>query len=156
MCVVRGIALAVGILAAATVPGALADSAPTGFDISRYADPDSVVLAVRADFAPPGGAVRLSVFDEMDFLRQPAARAEALVGEDGVAVVPLELQPGAYAFVAYYDENGDGQLNRGLVGRPKEPYIFSNGVKPKTRKPRFEETKVDVAPGEVVVLTLED
>jgi len=48
-------------------------------------------------------------------------------------------------------------LNRGkVIGRPKEPLAFSNGVKPKLRKPRFEEAKVDVVPGSVVVLTLDD
>jgi uncharacterized protein (DUF2141 family) len=68
-----------------------------------------------------------------------------------------DLAPGEYAFAAYLDENGDGKLNRGKVlGRPKEPVAFSNGVKPKLRKPRYDETKVSVAPGSVVVITLED
>ena len=48
-------------------------------------------------------------------------------------------------------------LNRGKVlGRPKEPVAFSNGVVPKLRKPRYDETKVAVAPGSVVVITLKD
>jgi uncharacterized protein (DUF2141 family) len=133
-----------------------ADSAPAAEASANYADPDSVIVAARADFAPPGGAVRFVAFDEATFLEEAAAKGEAVIGEDGLAVVALKnLQPGAYAFVAYYDRNGDGKLNRGRVlGKPKEPFAFSNGVRPKLRKPRFEEAKVDVAPGAVIVLTI--
>ena len=117
------------------------------------------MLAVTAGFAPPGGSVRLSVFDsEEAFLDRAAAKFEAIVGEDGVAVLSLaNLAPGAYVFVAYYDANGDGRLNRGgMLGRPKEPFAFSNGVRPKLRRPRFDEAKVEVDRGAVVVIELED
>jgi len=115
---------------------------------------------VKTDFiAAPGQAVRLTIYDSEDaFLHQARAKHEAVLGNDGVAVLPLaDLEPGEYAFAAYLDENGDGVLNRGKVlGRPKEPVAFSNGVVPKLRKPRYDETKVPVAPGEVVVITLKD
>lgn len=137
--------------------GASADSAPAPVDLSRFADPAAIVLAVRAEFAPAGGAVRLSAYEEAAFLEAPAAKAAGTIDDEGIAVLSLpELAPGTYAFVAYYDKNGDGKLNRGALGKPKEPYVFSNDVKPKLRKPRFEETRVAVAPGEVVVLTLKD
>lgn len=128
------------------------------YDFSRYADPDSVVLAVRADFTAIGGSVRLAVYDDDEaFLERAAVKHEATVDANGVAAMTLHgLEPGAYAFVAYYDENGDGKLNRTAIGAPKEPYAFSNGVKPKLRKPRFDEAKVEVAPGAVVVMTLRD
>jgi len=154
----RALALASGLVAIAA-GAALADSVSAPDAFARYADPEGVVLAVSAGFAKPGGAVRLSVYDdEAAFLEHAAAKHEAHIGEDGVAVVPLrDLQPGSYAFVAYYDENGDGRLNRGgILGKPKEPYAFSNGVKPKLRKPRFDEAKVEVDKGTVVVLTLDN
>jgi uncharacterized protein (DUF2141 family) len=137
-------------LAAAVVPD---------FELQKFADPESVTLAVRAEFPATGGAVRVSVYDTPEaFLEQAALKEEALVDESGLAVLKLrELDPGPYAFVAYYDANGDGQLNRGgVLGKPKEPYAFSNNVKPKLRKPRFDEAAVEVAPGALVVLTLED
>ncbi len=143
--------------AALTVASALADNAPMIDDYSKYSDPMSVVLAVRTEFNAVGGAVRLSVYDEKAFLEQAAIKHQGVVNEEGLAVVSIHgLAPGAYAFVAYYDENGDGKLNRGTLGQPKEPVAFSNGVKPKLRKPRFDEAKVDVAPGAVVVLTLDN
>jgi len=125
---------------------------------SRFSTQDAVVLAVRSEFAPAGGHVRVTVYDgEATFLETAAAKLEAEVNEEGVALLTIaDLKPGDYAFVAYFDENGDGKLNRSVIGKPKEPYVFSNDIRPKLRKPTFAETKVAVAPGEVVVLTLKD
>jgi uncharacterized protein (DUF2141 family) len=141
-------------------------SAGTGFaanislpeEFNRLVDPESVVLAVRAEFPATGGAVRVSVYDSAAaFLEQAALKEQATVDENGVALVKLrDLRPGPHAFVAYFDANGDGKLNRGALGKPVEPYAFSNGVKPKLRKPKFEEAAVEVAPGAVVLLTLKD
>lgn len=146
-----------GVLAGAAHAG----SAPQDVNaFSKYADPASPVAAVTTQFrALPGQAVRLSIYDSEDaFLEQARAKYEAPIGDEGVAVLSLEgLEPGEYAFAAYLDKNGDGKLNRGkILGRPKEPVAFSNGVTPKLRKPRYDETKVSVAPGSVVVITLED
>lgn len=138
-----------------------ADSAPDNTDaFAQYADPTQVVAAVKANFeAAPGTPVRFSVYDSEDaFLEIARVKHQARVDENGVAAATfIGLEPGEYAFAAYLDENRDGILNRGSVlGRPKEPIAFSNGVVPKLRKPRFDETKVSVAPGTVVVITLED
>ncbi|WP_425410370.1 DUF2141 domain-containing protein [Hyphococcus sp.] len=152
--------LGIGVLAA-LFGVSHADSAPDLPDpFAKYADPASVVAAIKTEFkTKPGQAVRLTVYDSEDkFLETPRLKNEGALDEDGVAVVPLlGLEPGEYSFAAYLDKNGDGVLNRGnILGRPKEPVAFSNGVKPKLRKPRFDETKVAVAPGSVVVITLED
>ena len=135
---------------------ALADSAPGPDPFSRFSVSDGVVLAVRSDFAPAGGQVRITGYDRADaFLETAALKEEAVVNAEGVALFTLrDLAPGDYAFVAYYDRNGDGRLNRNAIGKPNEPFVFSNDIRPKLRKPTFDETKVAVAPGEVVVMTL--
>lgn len=153
--------MAAGVLALGAVmaaSAALADSAPMPNPFSRFSAADAVVLAVKSEFAPAGGHVRITVYDgEATFLELAAAKHDALINDDGIALVTIrDIEPGDYAFVAYLDENGDGKLNRNVIGKPKEPYIFSNGVRPKLRKPTFDETKVSVAPGEVVVLTLKN
>ncbi|MEX6632633.1 DUF2141 domain-containing protein [Hyphococcus lacteus] len=151
-----------GIVVLGVMAGAAhADSVPDQFDMAlKYADPSRVVAAVNTEFtAQPGQSVRLSVYDsEEAFLQSARIKHQASIGEDGVAVLNLYgLEPGEYSFAAYLDENGDGVLNRGKVlGRPKEPVAFSNGFVPKLRKPRYDETKVSVAPGSVVVITLKD
>ncbi|MDZ7629378.1 MAG: DUF2141 domain-containing protein [Parvularculaceae bacterium] len=132
-----------------------ADSMPTPNPLAGLTSDDAVVLAVKSE-APAGKEVRLTVYDNPStFLEIPASRHHATVGSDGLAIVKVDgLKAGEYAIVAYLDENGDGRLNRNALGKPKEPFIFSNDVKPKLKKPSFDETKVSVGPGEVVVLTL--
>ncbi|WDI32631.1 DUF2141 domain-containing protein [Hyphococcus flavus] len=152
--------LGIGVLLAAA-SAAHADSAGVMTDaFAKYADPNSVVAAVKTEFkAKPGQPVRITVYDSEDsFLELARLKHQGELNEEGVAVVSLlGLEPGEYSFAAYLDENGDGVLNRGgFLGRPKEPVAFSNGFRPKLRKPRFDETKVAVAPGSVVVITLED
>ncbi len=146
-----------GLLAALSLGtgAAFADSLPGHDPYARLSASDAVVLAVKAD-APEGGSVRLTVYDNPEtFLEQPASRHLAMVGGDGLAIVKVRgLKAGEYSFVAYLDENGDGKLNRNALGKPKEPFIFSNDIKPKLKKPSFDETKVSVGPGEVVVLSL--
>ena len=139
--VFRGAAASLSAVAAFAVAGAMADSVPPPSDLSRFSDPNSVVLAVRTAFPAAGGEVRLAVYaDEAQFLQTALVKNEAVVDESGLAVMKFDdLAPGTYAFAAYYDANGDGKLNRGgVLGKPKEPFAFSNGVKPKLRKPKFE------------------
>ncbi len=151
--------LGLGIVLAG-ITAAHADSAPSGNPFTKYADPEAAIAAVQTVFdAEAGGSVRLAVYDsEEAFLEEALTKLEAPLDATGLAIVPLgDLAPGQYAFAVYLDENGDGKLNRGkILGRPKEPVAFSNGAKAKLRKPRFDEAKVDIAPGEVVVITLDD
>jgi uncharacterized protein (DUF2141 family) len=146
------------IAAAAMFSGvAFADSAPSPDPFARFAAAGSVVLAVQTASASEGGEVRLSVYDSADnFLEMAAIKHHAQITDDGVAILTLRgLKEGEYAFVAYHDQNGDGKLNRSFIGAPTEPLIFSNNVRPKLRKPTFEETKVNVRPGSVVVMTID-
>ena len=136
-----------------------ADSAPVLASLTRIRNTDiATVLNVETDFDAAGGRVRVTVYDsEENFLEQAAAKFESTIGPRRLATVNLDgLETGDYAFVAYYDKNGDGKLNRSALGWPKEPYAFSNGVKPKLRKPKFDEAKVDVAPGAIITLKISD
>lgn len=140
------------------VSGAAAIPAASAADFSRYAQPAAAVLAVEAPFAPVGGPVRVTAYaSAKSFLMAPAAKFESAINAEGVAVVDLSNLPiGDYAFVAYYDVDRDGKLKRGRLGRPKEPLIFSNNVRPKLSRPSFAETAVRTAPGAVIVMTLRD
>ncbi|HXI86323.1 MAG TPA: DUF2141 domain-containing protein [Parvularculaceae bacterium] len=153
--VVRGLGAAAIAVAIGGAAPARETQAP---DFAKYAEPGNVVLAIRANIGAAGGEVRLLGYDHAeDFLTRAALKYDAKVNADGIAIAELRgLHAGPYAFVAYYDANGDGKLNRDVLGRPKEPYGFSNNVRPKLRKPHFDEAKVDVAPGEVIVMTLEN
>lgn len=154
----RSAAAALAAIAGFCMAGtARADNIRPFESLARFSDPDHVVLAVRAEFGKPGGMVMLAAYDsEETFLTQAMMKHRAAVNEDGVAIVTFRgLAPGDYAFVAFYDENGDGRLNRNALGVPTEPFAFSNDVTPKLRRPRFDETSVPIEPGAVVVITLQ-
>jgi uncharacterized protein (DUF2141 family) len=38
------------------------------------------------------------------------------------------VRPGRYAIAVFHDTNGNGKLDRNVIGLPQEPYGFSNDV----------------------------
>jgi uncharacterized protein (DUF2141 family) len=54
----------------------------------------------------------------------------------------LYLPKGEYAIALFHDINNDGVCNRKFMRIPKEPYGFSNNIKPIFRAPSFEEAKI--------------
>ena len=135
-----------------------ADDLPLANPFMRYSNPHSAVLAVQTLFDVDNGTVHIAVYDKHErFLKSPVKRLQAPLDETGLAIFPLEdLNQKDYAFVAFLDENTDGRLNRNFLGKPKEPFIFSNNIRPNLRKPTFEETKVKLFPGRVIVISIQD
>lgn len=152
-----------GITAMLWSVAAYADNLAPLNPFQKLADPTQGVLAVQTTFEPENDRVRVIVYDnEADFLTKTVAKMDGQLDETGLALFPLKsmsngrVDQGEYAFAVYLDENGDGKLNRNFLGQPKEPYKFSNHVKAKLSRPSFEETKIEVKPGEVLVITLDD
>lgn len=51
----------------------------------------------------------------------------------------FDVPAGNYAILIYQDENGNGKLDKNILGAPKEKYGFSNNeFGPGGRKPKFE------------------
>ncbi len=138
------------------LPAAYAENLGPSTPFNKYSSPHSAVLAVQTGFETRETQIRVIAYDREDaFLMEPVARYDATLDASGLAIVGLpELASRDHAFVVYLDENRDGKLNRNVLGKPKEPYVFSNGVKPKLRKPTFEEAKVSTEHGRVIVITL--
>ncbi|HXZ85217.1 MAG TPA: DUF2141 domain-containing protein, partial [Myxococcota bacterium] len=63
------------------------------------------------------------------------------------SVAFADLAPGRYAVVIVDDANGNGNLDRNLLGIPTERYGFSNGVRPTLRPPTFDEAALPVGAG---------
>ncbi len=54
------------------------------------------------------------------------------------------ITPGDYAFAIYQDINSNGKLGTNIFGYPKEPFCFSNNVKPIFSAPDFDDCKISV------------
>lgn len=73
--------------------------------------------------------IYVSVFSEKDFLEKSIQTKVVNVSGNKV-VVEFDLPAGEYAVSTYQDTNKNGKLDRSFIGKPKEPYGFSNNVKP--------------------------
>lgn len=123
---IAALALTAGLL---TAPGAPAFAEPAA----------PVAVELRIENVVAGrGSLRIAMFDERNWLSNQvviAARTQA-AGE----TVRVRLNaPGAgrYGLAIYQDVNGDGRLNRNMVGIPTEPYAFSNNAPANFGPPAF-------------------
>jgi uncharacterized protein (DUF2141 family) len=97
------------------------------------------------------GSVNVAVCDRERFLKQCAytASAPATNGENVIAVPGVPK--GTWAVLVYQDENGNGQLDRNLLGIPKENYGFSRDAASHFGPPAFEEAAIQVGDEATVV-----
>lgn len=90
------------------------------------------------------GDIRIGVFNANEkFLKQGYTfkNYKVAVTDTIETIIIDDLPKGEYAFIMYHDKDGDGKMNRNLIGMPKEPFGFSNNVRPKLSKPTFEACK---------------
>jgi uncharacterized protein (DUF2141 family) len=53
----------------------------------------------------------------------------------------FSVPKGEYAVAVFHDENGNGKMDKNLIGAPKEGYGFSNNPGRKMRPARFDEAR---------------
>ncbi len=61
-----------------------------------------------------------------------------------VTVVFSDVAPGTYAVSVTHDENGNGKMDTGFMGKPKEGYGASNNPQNKLSAPSFDQCKFTV------------
>ena len=80
---------------------------------------------------------------EAQFLKDCPISADA-PARPGVSVVTIAgLRPGRYAVEAYYDENGNGKVDRALFGIPKEGVGFSRDAPIRLAPPKWADAGFD-------------
>ena len=67
-----------------------------------------------------------------------------------------DLPPGEYAIAIYLDTNGNKKLDTNLFGYPKEPFGFSNNVKPKLSAPGFTDCRVTLSGNKTITINTLD
>lgn len=93
------------------------------------------------------GPVRISVWrDATTFLKGSSFRHVAVESAHDKIIATFEsLEPGVYAVSAYQDVNNNGQLDTGFMGKPKEPYGFSNNARHTFGPATFEDAKFQLS-----------
>ena len=103
------------------------------------------------------GNIRIGVFNTSEkFLTQGSTFKNYIIAVNNTTetIIIDDLPKGEYAFFLYHDKNSDGKLNQNFIGIPKEPFAFSNNVKPKFAKPTFEECKFSLAKDRIMQVSL--
>jgi len=102
------------------------------------------------------GKVLVALFrDPASFPDKYLAGKQVPAQAGDVAVVFDNVDPGSYAVSAFHDRDGNGKLNRNLVGIPTEPYGFSRNARGRTGPPSFDDAKIDVgAAGAAIAIDL--
>ena len=102
------------------------------------------------------GAIMVGLFADPatfpdHFLRGQSAAAQV----PSVTIVFENVEPGRYALSAFHDRNGNGKLDRGTLGIPKEPYGFSHEARGVMGPPSFDAAALEVpADGLALVIHL--
>jgi uncharacterized protein (DUF2141 family) len=58
------------------------------------------------------------------------------------------VPPGAYAVLAFHDENGNGALERGFLGIPKEGVALSNNARGHLGPPKYKDARFEMKAAE--------
>jgi uncharacterized protein (DUF2141 family) len=114
---------------------------------------DSIVFVVRGLRNREGRLLVLLFKDAAGFPGEASlALAEADISIDGDSVLVAfgGLEPGSYAASVVHDENGNGTMDTGLFGIPKEGYGASRDARKPFAPPAFEDAAFPV-PAQVSV-----
>lgn len=109
----------------------------------------AATVEVRVTGVTPKGKVNVAVCDKARFLKQCAYSASAPAQQGETTVMVRGVPPGTWAVLAYQDENGNDELDRNLVGIPKEAYGFSRDARGKFGPPDFEDAAIEVGDAQV-------
>lgn len=110
-------------------------------------------IVVEVGVKDPGqGFVYVALYAKAaDWMKTAMKGARRELRSGRAAVSFARLEPGEYAISAYYDANGNGKLDAGLLGRPVEPYGFSNGAEGAFGPPSFDKARFRLATGGTTV-----
>ena len=116
----------------------------TALAAASTAAADGAAIELRIDNIRSGrGRIKVGVY-------APGRRhvAERFVAPaPGSRSLTLAIPPGSYAIMLYHDENGNGRLDRGMLGIPTEGYAFSNDAPVRLGPPSFAAMEIRVPPG---------
>jgi uncharacterized protein (DUF2141 family) len=105
----------------------------------------------------PEGSVVLALYDSAASFPKPGAQLHprvVQVTQGALSVVFRDLPTGRYALVAFHDANGNGSLDRNLLGLPTEAFGFSNGAMGVASSPAFDKAAVALSADMALTLAL--
>lgn len=89
------------------------------------------------------GSIRVGLFiNQNDFPKKASEGKVVPVSESTVTVTFENLRPRDYAISVIHDENNNGELDKNVIGIPKEGFAFGNNAMGKFGPPFFKKSMV--------------
>jgi uncharacterized protein (DUF2141 family) len=122
-----------------------------------FADtPQTTVRAEFSDVRNAQGAVACLLFNTDEGFPEAVDKAYRVVRapiSEGRAVCEFQkVTAGTYAVMAMHDENGNGKMDKNLLGIPIEGYTASNNVRHALLPPSFQEASFNAPSGVVTTI----
>jgi uncharacterized protein (DUF2141 family) len=109
------------------------------------------VSGVRSDT----GDVLIAICDRATFLQPRCAYWGRTPAKTGTVVIKVTgVPPGTYAAQAFQDENGNGKVDRSLLGIPTEGIGFSRDARMRFGPPNFDDAAFTLTDDAKLALTL--
>ena len=96
------------------------------------------------DIKENGGNIELGLYNNPESWLSETEQYRILyrdVDSEIEIIVIDSLPPGWYAISLMHDLNGNGEMERNFIRYPKEPFAFSNNIKPLLSAPGFDDCK---------------
>ncbi len=87
------------------------------------------------------GIIYIALYTEEEWLFKSINNAQVEVSESSATVILSDIPPGTYGISTYHDVNGNGKMDKGIFGIPKEPWACSRGAKGFMGPPKFKNAK---------------
>jgi uncharacterized protein (DUF2141 family) len=118
------------------------------------ADAGSTIRVDVSEFRNTQGTLNCRLFTQpADFPDgEGVANVRATIAGRQARCVFSNLAPGTYAVAVVHDENGNGRLDKNLLGVPSEGYGVSHNRTYALSSPKWEESRFSVTSAEPVVM----
>jgi uncharacterized protein (DUF2141 family) len=122
-------------------------------EIAGIRSNDGVIVLGLYDTSD-GFDLALKVFDYPDGFVRDAGRflGASIRADTGIRrAVFSSLPPGRYAVIVFQDANGDGRIDKNIVGVPTEAYGFSRNASGFLGPPGFDDAAVEMSDGSLSI-----
>lgn len=138
--------LCAGLMTLGTQPRAQTAAAP--------AEASASVRLEVSEFRNTQGTLNCRLFAQPANFPDGAGARDVRVAIDGrqATCVFSGLPQGTYAVAVVHDENGNGQMDKNLLGIPSEGYGVSNNRTYALSSPKWEESRFNIGASEATVL----
>jgi uncharacterized protein (DUF2141 family) len=101
------------------------------------------------------GTLQVAIYRKQDSFPEKKGAYKGKIQEASNNLVIFENLPkDTYAVAVYHDENGNGKIDKNIVGMPTEKYGFSNNARGTFSAPSFQEASVEVNTDRKIVILL--